>query len=215
MVAINSEELQSRQYFDNWEVEKLPGILISSAFIIRKPGYDPECWARWDYRGYRKAFRSYLELLYPDSLACLVPALQVDHLEPKIRFQKGDIYYVRLHLVTRSINAAYGAGFEQKFYQEERRKPLAGIVPMSWFGFYKAVGTPLPGKNAGVRAWQAWVRGEAKKFAFASGEKPANTYAGLLSFLQLAYTGFYGGSESKEFDFEAACEAYHCFDEVN
>lgn len=211
IVAINPEQLLFRQRFDGWKIEKLAGCLLSSAFILTKPGYGPECWARWDYSRYRKAFNSYLALLYSNPLTGLSPAVQVDHLEPRIRFQKGDRYYVRLHLVSRNINASYGAGFEQNFYREERTKPLFGTVPMSWLGFCKATNIPLPGKNAGIRGWQAWARSEAKKFSLESGEDAAFTYAGMLMFLQLGYTQYYAG-EAKPIDFELLCKSYKIVD---
>jgi hypothetical protein len=186
--------------------------LPSSACIVRKKGnFDPECWVRWDYRGYRKAFASFLCVCHPEFNSILSANVHVDHLEPRFRFLKEyikeDRYFVRLHLIKRSVNAAYGAGFEKIFYRAEREKSLDGAAHMSWLGFCKAYGILPPGKNVGTAAWHAWARNQARAFAQESGESAPNAYAGLLSVLQLGYTGYYSGGTSY-FDFEAVRRDY-------
>lgn len=208
LVAASPEKLKDMQRFWGWTVEQLSGCLPSSACIVRKGGnFDPECWVRWDYRGYRKAFASYLCVCHPEFKSILSANFHVDHLEPRIRFSKGDNYFVRLHLIRRSVNAAYGAGFEKNFYQTEREKSLHGAAHMSWLGFCKAYGILPPGKNVGAAAWEAWARNQAREFALESGESAPDAYAGLLGVLQLGYTGYYSG-EAEHFDFEAVRRAY-------
>jgi hypothetical protein len=136
LVAASPEKLKGMQRFWGWTVESLPGYLPSSACVVKKGGdFTPECWARWDYRGYRKAFASYLSVCYPEFNSILSANVHVDHLEPRFRFPKGDRYFVRLHLIKKNVNAAYGAGFEKNFYRAEREKPLHGAIHMSWLGF--------------------------------------------------------------------------------
>ena len=189
-------------------MEQLPGCLPSNAWVLKK-GSNSElaCWARRDYRGYRKAFAAYLNIYYLEFGSILSADVHVDHLEPKFRFSKGDKYLVRLHLLKRNVNAAYGAGFERTFYRAERAKPLLGAVHMSWLSFCKAYGILPPGKNVGPAAWQTWARNQARDFAKESGESAPIAYAGLLGVLQLGYTGYYSG-EAKQFDFEAVRRAY-------
>lgn len=208
LVAVSPEKLKDMQRLWSWTVEQLPGCLPSSACIVKKgPNYEPECWARWDYGDYRKAFASYLSVCHPEFDSILSPNVHVDHLEPKFRFPKGDRYFVRLHLLKRSVNASYGAGFERNFYRAENKKALHGAIHMSWLAFCKARGILPPGKNVGAAAWQAWARKQAREFALESGESAPDAYAGLLAILQLGYTGFYSG-EAEHFDFEVVRSSY-------
>lgn len=208
LVAASPEKLKDMQRFWGWTVEPLPGCLPSSACVVKKGGnFEPECWVRWDYRKYRKAFASYLSVCHPEFKSILSANFHVDHLEPRFRFSKEDKYFVRLHLIERNVNTAYGAGFERKFYRAERAKPLQGAIHMSWLGFCKAYGILPPGKSVGTTAWQAWARNQAREFAQESGESAPDAYAGLLGVLQLGYTGYYSG-EAQHFDFEAVRHAY-------
>lgn len=208
LVAASPEKLEDMQHFWGWTVEPLPGCLPSSACVVKKSdNYEPECWARWDYRGYRKAFASYLSVFHPEFKSILSPNFHVDHLEPRFRFQKGEEYFVRLHLLERNVNTSYGAGFERSYYRAERVKPLHGARHMSWLGFCKAHGILPPGKNVGTTAWQAWARNQARVFAQESGESAQDAYAGFLGVLQLGYTGHYSG-DARQFDFEAVRRAY-------
>jgi len=197
LVAVSPGKLKDRQRFSGWTVEELPPCLPSSACIVRKRGnFEPECWVRWDYRGYRKAFAAYLEICHPEFNSILSMNVHVDHLEPRFRFSAGDVYFVRLHLVMKNINMAYGAGFEKNFYRTERATPIHGAIHMSWLGFCKASGILPPGKNAGTVAWDAWARKHAREFAQQSGESEQLAYSGLLDVLRLGYTGYYSGAAS-------------------
>lgn len=195
--------------FWGWTIENLSGCLPSNAFAVKKgEEFDPECWARWDYHGHRKAFASYLRTYHPEFRRKILDAsVHVDHLEPKFRFTNGERYFVRLHLVERKINLTYGAGIERNFFFAERTKPLTGASHMSWLAFCKAIGTLPPGKNAGTRAWREWARNRARDFADASGESAADAYAGLLGVLQLGYTGYYSG-KAEPFDFDLVRQSY-------
>ena len=210
LVAVSPEKLKDMQRFGDWRIEQLPGCLLSSAYIVRRaPAYDPECWARCDYGDYRKAFASYLRVCHPEFGSILSANFHVDHLEAKIRFPKGNRYFVRLHLIRRSVNTAYGGGFERNFYKAECTKPLHGEIHMSWLALCKARGILPPGKNVGTVVWQAWTRYQAREFAKdAPGESAADAYAGLLGVLQLGYTGYYSG-EAKEFDIDEVRRTYY------
>jgi hypothetical protein len=203
-----SREIERHAAVFGLDGREVAGVFAFECLCHKKGGnFDPECWASWNYRDYRKAFASYLSIYHPEFDSILNANVHVDHLEPRFRFTKGDRYFVRLHLLKRNVNSAYGAGFEKTFYRAERAKSLHGAIHMSWLAFCKAYGILPPGKNVGTAAWQAWARNQAREFAQESGESAPDAYGGLISVLQLGYTGYYSG-ESKHFDFEAMRRAY-------
>lgn len=208
LVALSPKKLTWMQDYEGWEVGRLPKCLASSAFVIRKaPDYEPECWARWNYGGYRTAFKMFLQVHYSEFASILNKSVQVDHLEPKSRFAVGAEYYIRLHLVREEINSVYGAGLERSFFQSERKKEPQGAIHLSWIAYCKARGVRPPGKNAGMAAWDTWARARAAEFAQESGEPASQAYAGFLSVLQLGYTGYYSGEE-KPLDMEKMIHAF-------
>src|ERR1700677_208216 len=86
-VALPAEEFKWRVEFEQWTVCSLPGCKTSSAIVVRKsPTREPECWARWNYRDYRRAFSIFLRQYYPQYSITLDSSVQVDHLEPRFRF---------------------------------------------------------------------------------------------------------------------------------
>lgn len=133
-VALSPEELEWRRQSENWTVEYLSNCRKVNAFVVRKSSdYEHECWVRWNYTGYRKAFANFLQQYYPEYRAVLNASVHVDHLEPQYRFPIGSNYFVRLHLVPKEINAAYGAGFERSFYRNERERKLHGaFLCLGW-----------------------------------------------------------------------------------
>lgn len=208
LVAASPKKLADMQRFWGWTIERLPRCLPTSVIVVRKDqNADPECWARWDYKGYRKAFATFLQVHHPDYGLVLNRSVHVDHLEPRYRFSPGDEYFIRLHLVSRKVNSSFGAGFERNFCKAERGKALHGAIHMSWMAYCKAYGAIPPGKAAGVSAWKSWAREQAKRFAGESGESAASAYAGLLGVLQLGYTGYYSG-EAKPYDYEKVLRSF-------
>lgn len=195
LVALSPEKLKWMRDYDGWVFERLPNCRSSSAFVIRKaPNSEPECWARWNYSGYRKAFKMFLQVHFSRFESILNKRVQVDHLEPKTRFTPASEYYVRLHLVRREVNSGFGAGYERSFYESERTKELPCAIHLSWITYCKASGICLPSKNSGVLAWDTWARERAAAFAKESGELASQAYAGFLSVLQLGYTGYHSGA---------------------
>lgn len=163
LVAIAPEQLELMQQQEGWTVEYLSNCRKANAFVVRKSvNCEPECWVRCDYTGYRKAFANFLQQYYSKFHAVLNASVHVDHLEPQYRFPIGSNYFVRLHLVPKEINAAYGAGFERSFYRTEREKELHGFIYMSWVAFCKAKGARPPTKSAGLLGWDAWARQQAR-----------------------------------------------------
>lgn len=208
LVAASPEMLEQLKNDWGWRIIPLPGIRHSSACVIEKEGgFGAECWARWDYRGYRKAFARYLRDYHPGYSSILNSNVDVDHLEPRYRFSKGDGYFVRLHLIDKRVNAAYGAGFEKNFYRVERQKTLHGAIHMSWLCFFKASGINPPSKSSGAVAWRLWARNQSKYFSWVTGEPAGDAYAGILAFLQLGYTGSYSGNRS-QFNYDFVRDSY-------
>lgn len=194
LVALSPEKLKWMRDNKGWVIEYLPKCRPLSAFVIYKTASsEPECWARWSYRGYRKAFKMFLQVYFQQFETILEKHVQVDHLEPKIRFLFGSEHYVRLHLVRREVNTGFGAGYERSFYEFERMKKPPCAIHLSWIAYCKATGIRLPSKNSDVSAWDIWARERAAVFSKESGEPASLAYAGFLSVLRLGYTGYYSG----------------------
>lgn len=198
LIAMNPEVLNLKKRFYGWTVEYLPKCQPTSAFILRKSiAGTPECWVRWDYQNHRRVFRKFLQTYYPNFESVMNDDTHVDHVEPKARFishlSKGDQYFIRLHLVQRSINTGFGAGYERNFYQTERTKSLPNALHMSWISYCKVCGIRLPSKTASKSEWESWARTQAAEFSASTGESEAYAYVGFISVLQLGYTGYYAG----------------------
>lgn len=183
--------------FFGWTMEVLPNTKYSSARVIWKQGAtQPECWARWNYKNYRKAFATFLGLYFPKFEYVIDQTVQVDHLESKLRFSKAETHFVRLHIVRREVNASFGAGFERSFYNRERTKPLRSATEMNWLMFCKANGILPPGKNTGSHTWELWARHHATIISKDLAEPEDVVVEGLLDVLRLGYTGFYSGKNA-------------------
>lgn len=198
LVAMNLETLDWKKRLNGWTVEYLPKCRPTSAFVLRKPKVDtPECWVRWDYQAHRRVFQKFLQVYYAEFETVLNDGTHVDHIEPKTRFishlSKGDQYFIRLHLVQKSINTGSGAGYERNFYQTERMQPLPNALHMSWISYCKVCGIRLPRKTTDKSEWESWARTQAAEFSASTGESEAHAYVGFISVLQLGYTGYYAG----------------------
>ncbi len=187
LIATTPERLvrHSKEY--GWSVSSLSGIRRTSALVIQKPRSEPELWVRARYRGYRKAFRRFLDQYYGFDAAEIPRILQVDHLHPSSRFTpENEHYFVRLALVDRGLNASYGAGFERLLYDRERERELIGGVHMDWMAYLKTRNIRLPAKAGGVESWSVWAWQCAKSLA-PEGFDVILTYVGLTTMLNLAF----------------------------
>lgn len=187
LISTTPERLarHSKQY--RWSISSLDGVKTTSALIIRKPNSEPELWVRASYRGYRGAFRRFLDQHYGLGAAPIPAFLQVDHLHPASRFTNAnDGYFVRLALVDRSVNASYGAGFERLLYARERERELIGGVHMDWMAYLKATGIRVPSKLSGVDSWKIWAWQRAEVLT-KDGFDTILTYVGLTTMLNLAF----------------------------
>lgn len=198
LIAINSENLQRRVDLDGWVIEHLPGCRPKNAFILRKSKEaHPELWVRWDFSGYRRAFYRYLQHCHPELVPCLDSKVHVDHLEPRIHFNKRCRYFVRLHLVDQRTNSSYGAGYERRFHQMERARSSVmvetwpGAMYMTWLAFCKASCIALPGKRSGKHSWKHWADEVASHVVARNNEPFEFVRDGLLRALRLGYTGYW------------------------
>lgn len=179
-----------------WKLFTVPGTDQRSVLVIQKsyPSI-PELWVRWSYKSYRKAFIKFLNYYYFMSLEKLPPQYQVDHLQSKSRFNlEHEHYFVRLALLDRSVNTSHGAGFEKSFNATECLRELQGGIHMDWMAFLKAYGIILPSKRASPEKWQAWAHETALLMEKDGIDIYQLPYHGILSVLQLGFTGFYSGS---------------------
>lgn len=180
----------------DWKLFTVPGTDQRSVFVIQKSSPSiPELWVRWNYKSYRKAFIKFLNYYYFMSLEKISPQYQVDHLQSRSRFSlEHDRYFVRLALLDRSVNASHGASFEKSFNATERHRELRGGLHMDWMAFLKAYGVKLPSKRASPVEWRAWAHETALLIERDGIDIYDLAYHGILSVLQLGYTGFYSGS---------------------
>ncbi|KGK41393.1 hypothetical protein LH51_08255 [Nitrincola sp. A-D6] len=188
LIATTRERLQRHSTEYNWSIEGIGRISPISALVVTKENLEPELWVRNGYRGYRQAFRRFLNKYYEIEPTSLSADWQVDHLHPSSRFtREHTTYFIRLALVTRRINSSYGAGFERLLYECERQRDLNGGIHMDWMAFLKIRGVPLPSKTAGLTSWQLWAWNFAKSIA-SEGFDTVFTYVELTTILNLAYT---------------------------
>jgi len=62
-VALSNEKMAYVRHLEDWEIKKLPHFRITNAIVIIKSAKRaPECWVRWNFKGYRKAFSRFLKI---------------------------------------------------------------------------------------------------------------------------------------------------------
>jgi len=186
--------MHSKDY--NWMLFSVPGTDQRSVVVIQKSHSSiPELWVRWNYKSYRKAFKNFLNFYYFMSLEKIPAIYQVDHLQSKSRFNpEHESYFVRLALLDRRINASHGAGFEKSFNATESFRELRGGIHMDWMAFLKAYGITLPSKRAPQSVWRTWAHETALLMEKEGIEIYQLAYHGILSVLQLGFTGSYNGA---------------------
>src|SRR5262245_4374344 len=156
LIATTPQRLRSHVGVFDWELAPLPGIRqADTAYVLLKKSdlgeaFDPQLWVDVSYTRYRPAFLRFLNEYFDLEAATIPRQWQVDHLRSRHRFGAGSPkYLVRLFLLDRGINAAFGAGFEKKFFTQERRKEPVGGFHLDWITFLKAYGTRLPSMRRG------------------------------------------------------------------
>jgi len=188
LIATTRERLLRHSKNYSLSVETLGRISPISALVVKKENLEPELWVRYGYRGYRQAFRRFLQKYYEIEPTTLLTDWQIDHLHPSSRFSKlHTSYFIRLALVARHINSSYGAGFERLLYERERKRDLNGGIHMDWMAFLKIRGVSLPSKTKGLAFWQFWAWDYSKLIAN-EGFDTVLTYVELTTILNLAYT---------------------------
>jgi len=199
VIASNPEQLKTFVEWHDWQVENLPGSRNDNVLVIRRKHApnNPQCWVKWSYRGYRSAFNRFLKLHYPQYQNILSQQVHVDHMQPRFRFLKGSEYYVRLSLIEKEVNTAFGAGFERSFYEWERHRNLNPAIHMCWLTYCKVNSIIPPPKNSGELQWKSWAQRHAMEFSKKSGEYGGLAYLGFLSVLRLGYTQYYAGAAEK------------------
>lgn len=186
--------LHAHQY--DWKLFTVPGTDHRSVVVVQKQNTSvPELWVRWNYKSYRRAFMKFLNYYYFMSLKNIPLKFQVDHLQSKGRFNSEDKeYFIMLVLLDRRVNASHGAGFEKSFNATEKLRRPEGGIHMDWMAFLKAYGLTLPSKRALRSGWQTWAHETALVMEKEGIDIYPLAYHGILSVLQLGFTGFYNGS---------------------
>lgn len=196
LIATTKERLVLHSQLYGWSLYAVPGTDQKSVMVVQKSNSSvPELWVKWDCKSYRKAFISFLNYYYFISLKTIPSNFQVDHLQSKSRFRaEHNGYFIRLALVDRRVNASHGAGFEKSFNATESLRDLEGGIHMDWMSFLKAYGITLPSKRASQSEWQSWAHETAVIMEKEGIDIYQLAYHGILSVLQLGFTGFYSGS---------------------
>lgn len=192
LMATTMDRLISHARDYRWTLSQLANTKPASALVVQKPSSLPQLWVGRTYKGYRRAFEAYLRQCFGGNEQRLPRQWEVDHLQSTHRFKpEHPRYFVRLALVPRETNASYGAGFEKIFYSREREREPVGGIPIDWLAFLKATGLRLPGKRAGLEAWQLWAWGISEKMEQDGIDNRVLAYLGISTVLNLGYTGVY------------------------
>lgn len=189
LIATTRERLLRHAADFRWAVERLDGTQSTSAIVVKKHGGIAELWVRRTYRRYRRLYERFLQQCFGGTGERLPLEWEVDHLQCLHRFNvEHPLYFVRVALLPRAINASYGAGFERLFFSQEREKPLYGGIHMDWLAFLKCQGIYLPGKGSGQERWQLWAWDVAGRIATMLGMSRVLCYGGISTVLNLGYT---------------------------
>ena len=215
LVATTHDRIHKHAKQYGWELSSLPGTDAKSVIVLKKSeNAISELWVRWNYRNYRRAFQIFLRHVHNCGDTPIPPNLQVDHLQATHRFKANHPdYFIRLFLMEQKINGAYGAGFEKSFNHMERENFPRGGIHMDWMMFLKVFGAVPPGKGATPEIWRTWARTQADILKAEGIDNLGASYDGILSVLQLGYTGYYAGSKdggAYEFKFDEPTNSYQC-----
>lgn len=198
LIATTYERLNSHANLYGWTLVPLQGIRKrGAAFVLRKTGragqhFEPQLWVDVEYRGWRTAFRRFLREHYGIRLKNIPDRWHVDHLLSRHRFANGaPKYLIRLFLLDGSINTAFGAGFERRFFTQERRREPIGGFHLDWITFLKAWGERLPSIELGPLRWAEWAWDIAGKLEKAGLDDQVSNYDGISTVLNLGYSGEY------------------------
>ena len=171
-----------------WKLTPLNGVPADDALVVQKPGFVAQLWVRHGVRSYRRLYLAYLQQHVDSSISGIGTDWQVDHLQASHRFAPGHpVYFIRMALVARGVNASYGAGFEKAFYGRERGKEPEGGFHMDWLALLKSQGVRLPGKAVGNKRWRSWSWDVATRLEESVGEDRVLAYHGITTMLNLGY----------------------------
>ncbi|MDR1310288.1 MAG: hypothetical protein LBK01_00180 [Burkholderiaceae bacterium] len=196
------EFLEYQQDCFPWRIEPLRENSEKNAIVIQKPPPSyapnsesvPELWVRRSYSRYRSAFALFLHKFHSFDLKPIPICWHIDHIEPVSRFQKDHPdYFIRLFLINGHINSCYGGGLEREFYKNEREKTPSGACA-DWVSILKCIGIEPPSKSIKEHGWAIWAWEQSTNF---NGDKfisRIGVYTGILSMLNLYFTGCYNGS---------------------
>ena len=130
LIATTPRRLAEHARDWHWTLMPLNGVPAEDALVVQKQGFAAQLWVRHGVRRYRRLYLAYLQQHVDPSISEIGRDWQVDHLQASHRFAPGHpVYFVRMALVARAVNASYGAGFEKSFYSRERSKAPVGGFP--------------------------------------------------------------------------------------
>ena len=134
LIATTPKRLAEHARNWRWKLTPLNGVTADDALVVQKPEFAPQLWVRHGVRRYRRLYLAYLQQHVDSSISGIGTDWQVDHLQASHRFAPGHpVYFVRMALVARGVNASYGAGFEKAFSTVES-EAKSQKVASTWIG---------------------------------------------------------------------------------
>ena len=171
-----------------WEINPLEKVNSEKVLVVKKKNtIIPEIWVCSTYTKCRQAFNKYL--LENFNFHGRIPKeYHVDHSLPKSRFGKqSPEYYIRLFLISSTINCSYGAVYEKGFYKPEFDSEPSGGFHICLMTFLKVLGYSILPKYSNESARESWALTISQKLENDGLENWECHYLGLLS---LIYDGY-------------------------
>ena len=119
-----------------------PRVRNARAFTRKLPDGGVEYWTHVAYGGYRKAFRQFLEKEHGVPSSEMTCSWQADHLLSRAFARKFGVDYVRMCLLAKEQNQAYGRKFERNMVSI--RQDSRSIFLLDYLCVMKALGIAIP-----------------------------------------------------------------------
>ena len=172
-----------------WRTEQLGR--RRTCIVLHRPCRPPTLWVPPSYSLYRTAYQEFLAA-YFGFTGRLPRAWQVDHLNPRVRFDhRTDVpdLYVRLALLPASVNSGYG-WLERAYCAPKVGRRLAygkhGKQEMHMLMFCKAVGVAPP-TSAGFEELVCWCGRAGLELAGLLPDEPSRIFDALYMQVQRTF----------------------------
>lgn len=131
--------------------------------FVRKTQCGNELWVRSGYRGYRKAFKRYLQVYY--QLIDGMFLYDVDHIVSRKIAKMNSLEFLRVTLVKHEYNISFGAKLEKVLC---KRLTKIDVIDLDMFFLFKILDIPFPDSSIVLKEMFEAIAMKISKF---SGEK--------------------------------------------